>query len=129
MGILLALIGGTASVSFDNQGGGGGFRIFNLRRKKRVIKPRDLLLDFDPEPEPERVPESQIVTAERTAEDQPSPVVAPLRPLRAVNHSKWIPVPAASRENKPLAKSAAVMAAERIERNNDHALRLLLLAS
>jgi hypothetical protein len=101
--------------SFDNQP--GGFRIFNLRKRKRKteVVPEgrwDLEVAW-PTVEAEEVPASETIPIE--------PINAPARVFKAkIDHSRWITVPA-------VALRVKVPKPKPIEEDDDHALRLLLL--
>lgn len=116
----------------DNQP--GGFRIWNLKRRKR--KPRvPLILDVDSNFEDEPAE----LTAE-PAEALPAVAAGPVTPPRnAAPATKWVPappiatvraaLPKPARAAVPLRSMAELAEDERKTKQRHHALRLLLLAS
>lgn len=103
------------SVAMDEGGGDnqtGGFRIYNLKRRKK--RP------------PEPVPEGRWdITVSGPQAEVHADETAPVEPVVVVarDHSRWITVPAP----KPLRIKPRVVAVKSIENDEDHALRLLLL--
>jgi hypothetical protein len=118
---------GPASGLQDNQAM-GGFRIFNLRKRKN--KPRvPLILDID-----SNIPYTDPIPAQ--PESEPEAAVVMVKPARRVSADRWMTAPLQAvrvalmpRTVAPVQVLAVQAEAERTKRNRNHALRLLLLAS